>query len=1238
MRTTPQITRTLFVALCLFAAFGSISLISGQTFLDNTSHPAPTKPEQQQAPQRRVSLAAPLDPSGDPDTAFDTDGKVEENFSLSSNYAEARGVGIQSSGKIVIGGFSYNGADRYFALLRLKTDGRQDFDFGDPSSNELGTTKVNIGGGTSNINDIAIYPASTGANADKIVGAGFSNNVATNNDFAVARFTKDGLLDQTFGPNSQGYIEIDFNNSVDRAAAVAVQDDGKVVVVGFNTDASSQRQIAIVRLTSSGQLDTTFNGDGKLNVDFTDLSATADDRGTAVAIRGTGTGRKIVVGGWTKVSGVSRMLLIQLDNSGNLDTGFGDSGKRVFANSSVGSPSGGAEIRGLTLDSSGRIVACGYHLPGNNINALTVRFTAPGTGYPALDTSYDSDGWAVTALTSVDTADRVQIDSNGKIVTFGFTRSTASNDDLLFIRRNTNGSLDTTFSTDGVATVNVSDFDNGFSLAIDSSNRPVGVGRRIDALSNGYIVAARLTNTGAVDNTFGPDVSPANGQQDGFFITQLLGGSADNVFGVAQLNGKTVLAGYTWGGTSYDMAVMRFDSTTGALDTTFAGNGKFSVGDTAQEDIANAVAIQSDNKVVAVGVQGGTPQKFTLWRLTNTGTLDSSFDGDGIAQTTLGTNTNSLFAVAIYPSTSPNAGKILVGGSWSNASTSSDYALLRFNTNGSLDTSFDTDGKVTLNIGTFDQIKAIAIQPDDKIVVGGSSTSGSNSLFSIARFNSNGSLDTTFNTPTGYLTTRMSDAAAPLAGDEIRGIAVMSDSKIVAGGKALNNVAADATYPATQTNQFALLRVTSSGTLDNTFGTGGKVVRNLVAGTRNMDEINGIALQFDDKIVAFGSSMQVAVGITPLALNPGDLAVARFNWDDGSFDTTYSDGSGFIVTDITGHDRGGGGVVYSDGKTLGAASIGGEDFGAAKFLGDPTPTTPTVAPDLDSLSDTGRFNNDNITRDNTPTFTGSCVTGETMLLKVNGADTTPRSRALCRNSQYSVTTAVTLADGTYSFTVVSTNSAGASAASPALSGVVIDTVVAAPTIILPAAGSTVAASSPVTISGSGAETVADVKVYEAGNLIGSDPDFADVSGGAWSLSQTLSICSHTITARQTDLAGNTSGDSATRQFYVKGATTTALTQNSTTTVFGEQATFTATVTSASGTVTGTARFTVDAEAPVDVTLSSGQASINRSNLSVGSHTVTVSYLVTDCFEASTGTPNPLSHTVIKADTTTVIAS
>ena len=131
------------------------------------------------------------------------------------------------------------------------------------------------------------------------------------------------------------------------------------------------------------------------------------------------------------------------------------------------------------------------------------------------------------------------------------------------------------------------------------------------------------------------------------------------------------------------------------------------------------------------------------------GDLDTTFAGDGTTGTAIGSGSDlsNFFGVAIQAD-----GKIVVSGSSSNGSNT-DFALVRYNPNGTLDTSFDTDGKATTAVGATDDIGfAVAIQADGKIVVGGSSSNGSDYDFAVVRYMPDGTLDTSFDTD-GKVTT-----------------------------------------------------------------------------------------------------------------------------------------------------------------------------------------------------------------------------------------------------------------------------------------------------------------------------------------------------------------------------------------------------------------------------------------------------------------------------------------------------
>ena len=1140
---------------------------------------------------------------GDPDTGFSTDGEETANFGSVAQFAEARGVAAQSDGKLVLGGSANEGGFiSHFALIRLLPTGHQDMSFGDG-----GRTKVPVGANDL-INDVAVYPADSDpltTNDDKIVAVGFATG-GTSDDFAVARFLASGAPDTTFGPGGLGYFRIDVvDGKQDRANSVAIQDDGKILISGWTRGDTTGHDVAVVRLNTNGTLDTTFNGDGKIVTSY----GTGNDDGNAVMVVGTGTTRKILVGGLVRAASdpnlqPSNMLMAQYTNLGAADATFGSSGVSILDIPGNGCPSGygcGEEINDLAVAPDGKIAAAGVwsNYPGNvKTHMVAARFTSTG----AFDTTFSSDGYDITTVAPsffTDWAESVAVQADGKIVTFGWSDQTGADHDFIFVRHSTDGTKDTAYSGDGIATVELSDgtsFDDGDAMLLDSAGRAVGVGMTTSG-SNSYIGATRLTTSGTLD-IFGPS--------GGFFITQLIGGSRDEATGLAvQSTGKLVVAGWTdVGSNNFDFGVSRFN-TNGTLDTTFDADGLFTWGNGTQVDTARAVAIQpSDDKILVAGDSyGSLAPSLTIMRFLPNGGPDPTFDGDGVLTATYGSNATQASAIAVDA-----AGRIVIAGTVSDAAGNWDVLVARYNANGTPDTTFDADGRARLDIGAFDELRSIAIQPDGKIVVGGRSSSGSEFLFLLARYNADGSRDTSFGSPLGYVRTRVSDPANPFAGDEIRGLSLLSEGKIVVGGKALN---------ASGLNAFALARYNANGSLDTSLAGDGTAFTNF--GTNRQDEINGLAVQFDEKIMAYGTGYSLTTGAQ-------DIAVARFNWDDGSLDATYGTG-GVTMTDIAGFDRASGGIVLAGGKSAVAGTSGSQDFAAARYNGDPPPTIPSV-PDLAATSDSGISATDNITNDTTPTVTGTCVTGETVVLEVNGVDLSPRARARCIGSAYSVTATQALADGTAQLRTYSINGAGATTKTTTLA-VTIDTVALPPTITAPAAGAEV---NPLpTISGAGAEASAAVQVREGAASVCSATATA---APAWSCASSLTPGSHTITATQTDVAGNTS-TATSRTFAVKAPTTTTLASSANPSVFGQPVTFTATVGSAGyGTPVGTVRFTVDGAAPVDVALTGGQATLTRSNLSVAAHTVGAQYLGATLYFPSTATP--LGQTVNKASTSTAL--
>src|SRR5262249_34207685 len=218
-------------------------------------------------------------------------------------------------------------------------------------------------------------------------------------------------------------------------------------------------------------------------------------------------------------------------------------------------------------------------------------------------------------------------------------------------------------------------------------------------------------------------------------------------------------------------------------------------------------------------------------RYTADGSLDTSFADSGKVTTNVGTKYASAESVTIQ-----SDGKIAVAGDSFNASGNNDFAVVRYNANGTLDTSFNETGKATADFGAHDYGRSVAVHGDGRIVVTGYTTKSyeSKKECALACFKANGSLDTTFN-GTGKVTTNFGgDGNA-----EGRSVAVQTDGKIVVVGYAT----------AGNTEEFALARYNADGTLDTSFGDSGQVMTDVGISGSNA---TGVALQKDGKIVVAG--------------------------------------------------------------------------------------------------------------------------------------------------------------------------------------------------------------------------------------------------------------------------------------------------------------------------------------------------------------------------------------------------
>src|SRR5215470_3809965 len=410
------------------------------------------------------------------------------------------------------------------------------------------------------------------------------------------------------------------------------------------------------------------------------------------------------------------------------------------------------------------------------------------------------------------------------------------------------GTLDPTFGTGGKVKTDFhrsNDLANGMALQPDGKMVVAGISFTGISSAGGDFAVARYNTDGTLDSSFG------------------VGGKVTTDFGLTdqassvlvQPDGKIVVAGGTYAtfpAAGGQFALARYNSN-GSLDTSFGVGGLVRTSFGSSGCFASALVLQSDGKIIAVGtnyIDLQTNSDFGLVRYNSDGSLDSSFGNGGEVSTEFDGLLDSVSAVLVQPD-----GKIIAVGAASSAITSFDFALVRYLSNGTIDTTFGSAGKVRTDFGgsNIDIAFAAALQPDGKIVAAGTNTdaTGSKVTFAIARYNSNGSLDTTFDS-TGRASVDFGSF-----NQAAKAVLIQSDGKIVTVGFP-DDEASD--------SDFLLARLNVNGSLDTSFGVGGKVrtsFGNLNGGA------NAAVLQADGKIVAAGfqaTSTQKGV----------DIAMARY--------------------------------------------------------------------------------------------------------------------------------------------------------------------------------------------------------------------------------------------------------------------------------------------------------------------------------------------------------------------------
>src|SRR6185295_1528746 len=604
---------------------------------------------------------------GDLDPTFSGDGKQTTDF-LFGGISDATATVRQPDGKIVAVG----------SVFRRSSGDSSIYDFALARYNPNGTLDTSFSGDGRQTTDFAgIDDGATGVALQSdgklvVVGrTGFGSPFGNSFDFALARYNTNGTLDTSF--SGDGKQTASFGES-DVAKGVAVQGDGKIVAVGFscNGNPDTTCDFALARFNTNGSFDTSFSGDGKQTADLGDIDI-------ADATRVQGDGKIVAVGNVSQLpGGTTDFALARFNSNGSLDTSFSGDGKQT---TDFGSSSDRAH--GVAIQADGKIVAAGQSVSGLGDFALA-RYNPNGS----LDTSFSGDGKQTTDFGGSEMASGVKLQGDGKIVAVG-----GDDDDFALARYNANGSLDTTFSGDGKQTTDFGGSDGARAVALQPDGKILAVG--IAGGNGSSFALARYNPNGSLDTSFSGD-----GKQ-----TTNFGGGPDGAAAVAlQGDGKVITVGHTSG----DFALARYNPN-GLLDASFSGDGR-QITDFGGNDGAAAMAIQADGKIVVVGRSADPGLGVALARYNPNGSLDTTFSGDGKQTTNLGDAADGATGVAIQ-----GDGKIIAVGS--GGPDFGDFALARYNANGSLDTTFSGDGKQLTDFGGGDAANAVALRSGKIVLV-----------------------------------------------------------------------------------------------------------------------------------------------------------------------------------------------------------------------------------------------------------------------------------------------------------------------------------------------------------------------------------------------------------------------------------------------------------------------------------------------------------------------------------------
>ncbi len=598
------------------------------------------------APYRRMTVAR-LNPDGNFDSTFGTNGVFTGNSSSNSNGQIVTTAALQSDGSIVVGGYEYAVTTTKLGLIRLLPNGTFDSSFDGDGKKQFQPPPLPDTPFTTPeaaVEDVVIQPngkllvTTTGA-IDSSYPDWLPLDVSIERDLHVARLNADGSSDSSF--DADGWVQVpEFGGSFRAGAARAatLRPDGKFVIAG-----AGYRELIVTQFNGNGSPDATF-GTANAQQEVAMTLPSIDD-GFAVAVQPDG---RIVIAGATDARDVTSLyddqktnsLLLRYDGAGTIDTSL--DGERE-----------------LNEQANGRLVIdSGY--PLRSLEDLR-------------DVAIRPNGEMLLAGRHSNSMTRSAFDRHGELIAqelFGGSEGSANavairpDGTAVFV-----GTVDNTMTAVAAPVPNL-------TPAVVLADSGTGAFEDVAVQADGKVVVGGWATVGNVTQPIVTRFHP-NGSRDSTFATAGTasldwGGTNDRAMSVAlQADGKILVGGFSSNGGTSTFAVTRLN-VDGSLDSTFDGDGLVTTSFGAVPAAGKALALQPDGKIVLVGDDVGV---LRVVRYLPYGSLDPTFDGDGIVSTDASPNSLNEIAqdVVLLPD-----GSMLVTGSVKQADGRSDVVIVKY--------------------------------------------------------------------------------------------------------------------------------------------------------------------------------------------------------------------------------------------------------------------------------------------------------------------------------------------------------------------------------------------------------------------------------------------------------------------------------------------------------------------------------------------------------------------------------